>query len=289
MNGFLERLVARAEQRAPMVERRQPGLFEPRPWGGAAIAAAAGPWLEQDDGEQAAVRAEGSPRGRSVNDPPRTRPGDVAQSTAALSRIAALQQAPATNLANPDSGPLHGAPSKDIASRAEPVKNPRRAARPPAAIESELLPPVSAETSRRHTSSTAPPRARAQAAAAESPRPRSSATTAETPQQAPRAIVAATAPRPLSAPPRPALPPLPRLVAPATAPPPARAQALRMAAAAKAPAAAAPRLPAPVQVTIGRVEVRSMSPAPTNKGAAKTAGARLSLDDYLRQRHGAGR
>ena len=47
--------------------------------------------------------------------------------------------------------------------------------------------------------------------------------------------------------------------------------------------------PAPVQISIGRVEIRAVQ-APANKPrAVGPAAPRLSLDDYLQQRNGAAR
>ncbi len=65
-----------------------------------------------------------------------------------------------------------------------------------------------------------------------------------------------------------------------------RAAAVR---AAVRPSASAPaRELAPVQVTIGRVEVRAATaPAPAER--SKRAAPRLSLDQYLRERGGGGR
>jgi hypothetical protein len=47
--------------------------------------------------------------------------------------------------------------------------------------------------------------------------------------------------------------------------------------------------PAPVQITIGRVEVRAVAAKGERAPASAPAGPRLSLDEYLRQRNGAAR
>jgi hypothetical protein len=48
----------------------------------------------------------------------------------------------------------------------------------------------------------------------------------------------------------------------------------------------APAAPAPVQITIGRLEVRAVSDKPQSAAARKPSTPRLSLDAYLHQRHG---
>jgi len=272
MNGFLERLVARAEQRAPMVERRQPGLFEPRAWDGAATAAAAGHSLEQDDGEQEAARAEGPSQYRLLHDPPsRVQQRDAAQPNTAGFRVTAVRQATPPSAANVDRSALHEARPREATSVGGPVTTSRSVPRAPAMVGPE--PPLPTDTTRRRLPPPSTPPLRLQPD--------------DTPRRARRPSVAETPPRPVPHPA--ALPPLSRLVTPATVPAPARARAVRLAAAVKAPPPAAPPLlPAPVQVTIGRVEVRAASPAPIARGGAQPAGPRLGLDEYLRQRHGVG-
>lgn len=51
----------------------------------------------------------------------------------------------------------------------------------------------------------------------------------------------------------------------------------------------APAAPVPVQVTIGRVEVRAVATKADRARTSAPAGPRLSLDEYLRQRNGASR
>jgi hypothetical protein len=50
-----------------------------------------------------------------------------------------------------------------------------------------------------------------------------------------------------------------------------------------------PAVPAPVQITIGRVEVHAVAAKSARAPASAPPGPRLSLDEYLRQRNGAAR
>jgi hypothetical protein len=68
-------------------------------------------------------------------------------------------------------------------------------------------------------------------------------------------------------------------------PPPQRDTPPRLRAAARAEAKRRPQSPAPmINVTIGRVEVRASTPIDGKTHAARPAGPRLTLDDYLRSR-----
>lgn len=87
----------------------------------------------------------------------------------------------------------------------------------------------------------------------------------------------------------------PRMIPP---PPPARPGRIAVAesavrlAKAQAPAAArreraqAALPPAPVQITVGRIEVRAVASRTGNAETRRPAAPRLSLDEYLQQRHG---
>lgn len=55
-----------------------------------------------------------------------------------------------------------------------------------------------------------------------------------------------------------------------------------------APAPRASMFPAPVQVSIGRIEIRAQGGTPATARKTASAAPRLGLDDYLRQRHGSG-
>ncbi|GAA0764043.1 hypothetical protein GCM10009107_49700 [Ideonella azotifigens] len=97
-------------------------------------------------------------------------------------------------------------------------------------------------------------------------------------------VATPTQPKPSAASPAHAATP-PRLALPPALSP--RNAARRQAATAPQPAprAVVPELP-PIKVTIGRIEVRAVTGAPSTPRSTTSAAPRLSLDQYLRNRGG---
>jgi hypothetical protein len=248
-HAFLAALVDRAEGRTPVLERRPRALFEPQ--------RDAAPRIE----ELASEHPIEAPR---VHAPAAHRPDRPERPNTSPALTAA---------ATPARAPLSRTP--EAVPRAQPAPTlPRLAAVPPApahraaatAIDGEAgrtaRPAPAHETAATHRERGAPTPRRVDVPAL---RVQQVATPSKAPELAARTAVW-------------------RDVMPAR-PAALLAMAARQASPRREPAAA-PALPPPVQVTIGRVEVRAaQSPAqPVRK--ASTAAPSLSLDEYLRRRTG---
>jgi len=291
--GFLGQLARRLDAAEPVLQRRQPARFEPvQPWTGDV----AGP-------------AETTPAGRSAADdaavPVAPLPLPRAERAAATSRAAS--PAAAAPVARPSDAAAHASARSprgegEAASRAVAVPAPPPLA-PPAIAESirpprETLVRDTRVVVERSVPAPSPPAAAvARPMPAPSPPPRADARAAPAPVAAwapmrlPALDATLGAPRnEKAAPPRAAdTGALARPAAPPRAPlAPVAASARRAARSPDAPARPAPAALPPIEVTIGRVEIRAVAPAPAPARPARAAGPRLSLDDYLRQRDGGG-
>jgi hypothetical protein len=254
MGHYLRRLLDRAEGRLPMLQPRARSLFEP--------AAAAAASVEEVTAEAAAERPAAMPqaapqRGRERLQP--TSPALAAAPAPTRSTAAALVAATVSGHVNTVAAPQPLA----VAALRQPPTPPSL---PAAQREVLVMQPVHTQTIvRRAEGSTPPP--------AQQPEPQPAAAAPAGPPSLPRPAAAASA-----------VLQVPSARAPATA-----AAALRLAQArqpawqrsgARAPTAA------PVQVSIGRVELRAAGQPPEPARAGAPAAPMLSLDAYLRGRHG---
>ena len=250
MNGFLAALVARTAGQLPVLERRPRSLFEPAACGATAAL------VERESRPGEMDRTSSLPRETM----PTMQPG-------ARDPIAPARTAESETIPN-HAGVLAQEPV--IATRRS---APQRRDEPPATPHAALAPPTPAE---RLTLSgvrqAAPPfepwpavRPRRQAEAAHGDPPR---------QLAPAVVEAATPIGTLQPRPTPRAQSIVSL---------ARAQAIN-AARREAPPAASPA-PAPVQISIGRVEIRAVQTSADKPRAVGPAAPRLSLDDYLKHRN----
>ena len=253
MSGFLDVLIARTEGRLPVLERRVRALFEP-PAGAPAASldlgsAVATPLAADRDSGSSPAATAGASRQSARGSAPLAR----TSSDEPVARVGAvLRPQPVAPI-----GPRPASVPGDAHRTAEAAPaHDRPLARPsPAAARPDNVPAL-------HR-----PRAEVRPASA------SVARTAK------HGELAAATP----------IGPLQRRTAPAphAAVVLARVQANAVARR-DAPFAAAPT-PAPVQISIGRVEVRAVQAAPDPPRASGPATPRLSLDDYLRQRNGSAR
>jgi hypothetical protein len=255
VNGFLAALVARAERRLPVLERRPRSLFEP-------VAGAVATHLTEDE--------------------PQQRDADGARSSLAAMPFAARPEA--RDPPSPDHG-LHAEPA--AWRRGLLLPDPITAIAPPAATQLHEERP--AITRAREASAAPDERPVARRALAVTPRiEASSAVHARARHEHAQGTGSLTAaPAPMHATPqagalqsRPAATTRPALLL-------ARAQAPFVTRRESPPAAAATL--APVQISIGRVEIRAVQAAADKPRAVGPAAPRLSLDDYLRRRNGAAR
>ena len=255
MNGFLAALVARTEGRLPVLERRPRSLFEP-------VA-----------GAPATHFAEHEPQQHDVD--------------SALSPPTATPRAPrpeARDLPTQDHG-LHAEPAARRVGLLWP--EPIAAIDPHAATKLDEERPATARAREvptapderfmaRRALAVAPP---IEASPAVHPRARH--------EHAQGTGLLAAAPTPVRG-----TPPAGTLqLRPASSARPAMLLARAQAPAVtrrESPHAAAPT-PAPVQISIGRVEIRAVQASADKPRAAGPAAPRLSLDDYLQRRNGAAR
>lgn len=281
MNPFLAGLLDRAEGRAPILERRPRALFEPHPGAESRLVEP----LEQDDvvvGEAPRYRTTGSSgveqdqRGearpsvarveQSLNAPPLTGPAEHARESAA--------SAPRGAFVAVDVSPVR--------PRAKPSE-PDPAARPATRIETvverhESLVTVTKVVDARHGSEpTAPIR---EGRADESSRKPDRRRGADASSQTNQTTVVIERSRMIPA-------PTPRQSQRAAAEAAVRLAHAQANVVARHEARAA--TPSPVQITIGRVDVRAVSDKREGSQAKGPAAPRLSLDEYLRQRGGAER
>jgi translation initiation factor IF-2 len=254
MPGFLATLVARAEGQLPLLERRPRALFEP------AVDAPAAPLATMD-----------------------TRPGRGAAPAAPPPRAVEARMAPHRETGEPPPSPPIGHTPPGL-SQAAGVPLAPRADSPvrPEAEHGALLVALPA----------AHPTARAADVPAPTARTSADASREEPPPVLQRAgplrepvpvVVPAARPVKEPAPPSGALQ---HRATSSTLGTVARARDPGVGSSRHAmPAAAAP-LPAPVQISIGRVEIRAVQAAADRPRATGPAAPKLSLDDYLRGRSG---
>ena len=254
MNGFLAALVARTEGRLPVLERRPLSLFEPL-----ARSAPVTPLVhseQQHDDPRGAPSPPPAmpPAARSdVRDPPVADRSSHGAPTARRSGVLAPEPMAVTG--------RHAAPG---------LHEERPAAGRPAAVPHAPSAKVAARDARVAMPGVeAPPavhpragREHAEGAGALAPAPDRAATLAGALQQGP---------------------------APRTQPSVSLARAQAMNAARREPAPIAAPTPAPVHISIGRVEIRAVQASADKPRAIGPAAPRLSLDDYLQRRNGAAR
>jgi hypothetical protein len=294
--GFLGHLVARLQPRAsqtamPTLERRRPGIFEPR----GPTPAAALDLMETTVAPSASSLTRATPppvqssahasRGPTIGTPspaPQTPPvATIARSTAAQALVNAAPRA-AHPAAQPPALAMPSKPQPDTTTVA--VRSPRRkAAREtpasrPAAPASSM--PATAPSQASRGPASEPPQTiavrSAQIVRIEQSRLESRTTVVEREVDKHRHAPAPAVPvQALKTPPRLANSEAPRMPV---------AHPVRSAAMLAAPA---PVAPAPVQVSIGRVEIRGVSGASAHATPRSAASKpQLGLDEYLRQRHG---
>lgn len=289
--GFLSHLVARNQRPASMVqgavlERRRPGIFEPR----SPASATTLDFVETTVAPGAALfsrAAVPAPQAPS-HLPPVSVVATPTQASAAItaaSPVASLAQMPAAPQAEAARAPTtphkpRGTPSaatpspRDKAVRETPVERPASRA---LALSAPALAPTSPQPSVTLPQATA--MRGVQTVRVEQSRVESRTTVVERTIQKYRDPPAPSTPTPtLKLPPR---------LASSAAPRTPVAHPARIAALLAAPA---PIAPAPVQVSIGRVEIRAIAatppPAVPRSAVSKP---QLGLDEYLQQRHGNGR
>jgi hypothetical protein len=256
VNGFLAALVARTEGRLPVLERRPLSLFEPLARS-APVTPLVHPEQQHDDPRGAPSPPPAMPpAARSdVRDPPVADRSSHSAPTARRSGVLAPEPVAVTG--------RHAAPG---------LHEERPAAGRPAAVPHAPGAKVAARDARVAMPGVeAPPvvhprggREHAEGAGARAlaPAPDRAATLAGAPQQGP---------------------------APRTQPSVSLARAQAMNAARREPAPIAAPTPAPVHISIGRVEIRAVQASADKPRAIGPAAPRLSLDDYLQRRNGAAR
>ncbi len=288
--GYLARLVERVLPGETLLRRRQPSLFEPaQPWAGARQESAVSeleaevPSLrprtaDADPAWPAAIQAPRAPPLLSQTPQPQR---DLASEAAAPARAAATP-ALVERLVRHETSVLREAPRPDASLRVS-----ARSASPslqaqPAAPSAAAAPPARATKADASPAyAVAPPPTKVGAAAAPAALPRAEATLGKKPHEdeAPGLRRARSAEAPPVPHPRPAAP---LLV-------PARAASRNVAPAVlRQNSALPPRALPPVEVTIGRIEVRAVTAAP-GAARAQSAAPRLSLEQYLHDRNGGGR
>ncbi len=289
--GYLVRVVEQVLPTQPLLLRRQPSLYE------AAQPGAGMRWHENADAADADTPPVGAvPSVLAAPLLPTARvaavPAVVAAPPAAPSRAAVVDTAVRPPAAGPSAVPASASqapalprqpPRVDTTVRSVTVIAPPRAAAVAATAQAAAAP--AADTPHRN------PAPRAVEPVQGLPRPPAQAAVQAAPATPRRAAAPAATPAPLLRPGQPA-----QALSPTTPRPPAAlVPALRAAVRAAwqtsvRPAAAPPRQLPPVQVTIGRVEVRAVA-APIDTATARSCGAspRLSLDQYLHERNGGSR
>jgi len=282
--GHLARLVERVAPTEPTLRRRQPALFE------GSHAALAEP--TPDVVHTSASRSDAAPVvAEPAMNPSPTYPPALAETPKRSLHRPPQDHAPSATA--PLTVVHHEAPRADATVRIVMAEAPARTApvsstavAPAAAARTPASPPEQPTVPGATRSHPAP-----SLEDGAMPRPRHAA---EPPAEAPlahsraparaRQVAAPAQPKPST--PLPAQPatPLRPVLPPALSP---RNAARRQAATAPQPAprAAAPELP-PIKVTIGRIEVRAVTGAPSAPRSTTSAAPRLSLDQYLRNRGG---
>ena len=277
MSGFFAALLARADGRLPVLERRPRAVFEPAPGAAAAGRTPRRPGRHGDADEDAVAQP--------WPDAPALAPAPLAGTRAAAGPARDASTMPAApqvlRWPRPPEATLLAPPRTEHVS-------PAAAAQPPAPARttpSGRPAPLPAAT--HAAADTLPDRggaARAAAAPAAAPHARPAAAQPTLPHAGATQIDSARtagARAAAAATPRSAAPPPQRNTTPAVLI--AKAHAERGARHESAPAAAL--APAPVQISIGRIEIRAVPASAERPRAAGPAAPRLSLDDYLRARH----
>lgn len=285
----------------PTLERRRPSLFEPR-----IGTPTTRPDIEVSSDESDAMSSRSM--ASSVAMVPTLPPGHASSAVASMTSIARdTTIAPSPRITTPDSTPVmtrtierdatasasvtphtrdDDTPSRPARLRADVAAPEMRTTRPdtrataPVRDTDDVAPARAREVSAHGNLPVAPPRVVVERTRIEThTRVHERTSPAAAPAPRAQARESALASAPLRA--------LPRVV-PAQAPTRAVAHPSRSALHAPAPHSAAP---APVQVSIGRIEIRAATTAgtPTTGTRRQTNAPRLGLDDYLRQRHGSGR
>lgn len=283
MNHFLAGLIDRAEGRMPVLERRARALFEPPEPGGSRPLES----LEYDDIPTRSRHAAQSHRSDDVGTPRPpmrvdTPPSDVRQRDAiAVRHSDDAERAPRRNSdATPRGGSLTAEHVPSVRPRAALAGDVDRIA--PHATPRE--PVVDRPESRAPIVERTPAPERAPIAARTPMSEQRPAPRERRVLDAPPAMVRSTSVERTRAS-LPATPKSNEAVTPRSAVLLARAQTsatIRR----ERPAAV---LPPPVQITIGRVEVRAVAAPSGRAPSSAPAAPRLSLDEYLRQRDGAAR
>lgn len=280
--GYLTRLIERVVPGAPVLQRRQPALFETQT-----------AWGEVSASWEAQSAAEAAYDGAAAASLPAVAVADALPALVAAAPLPAAALGIAQQLGTPVMHAPADEPGPQPSLRAEPLA-PRRALKVDGTVRMNAAPAPRGAA----PGATPPPVAAADSTVGGA---KGIATAVALPPYRPATEVLAASRRPgadTGNPPPPAREPTtrPTVAGAASRSRPAvpaeaqrfqqRASALRAAVHATAPAPA--REPAPVQVTIGRVEVRAVTAAaPAER--SKRAPPRLSLDQYLRERGGGGR
>jgi hypothetical protein len=288
MTEFLASLIERATLNAPILERRQRSLFEPVAGRGPPAPRIPGSGRGAVESLEEEVEAI-PPDGREVALP---RPAELPPRAAMAHRAEFPVPAPAGRAEAP----------RPLELPAPPAQARRRADAQPAPTPSRVASMPAAETGPAEAAMR--PRTRPGEVVAETPLRRAErrAETVErgvptSPRQPPPRPAAMPLPSTLDL--RPTRPPAPdtRPAVPARTPPPSAAlrapatpapAALLTRARLAAPGPAAPPAPPPLQISIGRIEVRAQ-PAATEARRSTRPTPRLSLEDYLGQRREGGR
>jgi len=278
MNAFLAGLVDRAQGRAPVLERRPRALFEPqRPEPAARIEEIA----QDTSADEPRVAAAASHAAHPSLERPIDRP--LLPAVAPLARPVGREPAPARHESMPARPallavePLPASRRGSASTDDDAPRSPRRSSTPEARDTSREPAPRRAETANAALP-TAPVRPRSAEATAREPRPREASTPASPAVTTVQHVHHHHAASPAAArATTPVVCPAVLLAKAAQSPPPRREPA------------AAPASPPPVQITIGRVEVRAVHAPAERARSAAPAAPRLSLDDYLRRRSGGSR
>jgi hypothetical protein len=293
--SFLDRLVARATPAqhadASVLERRRPGLFEPR--GGVVPSVPVG-----EATEDIAVSPT-MPHAAPMPVPPLHSVHAHAPSpAAAVVAMASTAASPSPAIPVP---PRLSSPPASLPTTSEPPPSPspiEHAPSPGRAAPSHEVAPSPAPSVRTVARTQAdevprPPRAQRDAPPSSQVRiERSVRVESSTHERVVESRI-----EPSASPLRVPTPPAPTAPMPMPAPPPPRVARMEAAQSAvahpgrtalHAPAPRTSMSPAPVQVSIGRIEIRAQGGTPAASRKTASPAPRLGLDDYLRQRHGSG-
>jgi len=284
--GYLAQLVERVLPSVPPLQRRQPALFEPaQPRAGAGLHEAAAEVAAEAPAQRPRADAPGAPPMPMIRDRPLPSPEPPPYRRDALAAAppprAEMPNAPEVVVRHETTTWVREAPRVDASFRSAPpavTPGTRAATSAPAVTPTALQ--------ERAPERRAPaPLAAAPAVGARTPVPHAAVPPAEPTRRA----VPVRDEAPLSRRTRePASPPPPPQARPRASSPPAPSRAASRAAVQAALRQSGPPPPrdlAPVEVTIGRVEVRAVAAPPSAARGARPA-PRLSLEQYLDDRNG---